>query len=178
MINKDGFKHYNSRQKLNNFRLILVTSLFWVLLDAFLIFYLTDCSSSSAHRPSSDSLYLNEMNKKLIIENTNLKKELDKLRYESANLKPLRNKNRLNRDRTLTTSSKKENFLNKVKNWFAWDSDATNPPNWPGENGRAVQIPHQLLEESKKRFKENQFNILASDMIALNRTVPDQRSYA
>ncbi|RNA33882.1 polypeptide N-acetylgalactosaminyltransferase 13 isoform X1 [Brachionus plicatilis] len=172
MIIKDGFKSYNSRQKLNNFRLILVTSLFWVLLDAFLIFYLTDCSNT---KPSSDKLYLNEMNKKLIIENTNLKKELEKVRHDVANGRPLRNKNRLNR---ATTTVIKQDFLNKVKNWFAWDSEATNPPSWPGENGRAVQIPQNLKEESKKRFKENQFNILASDMIALNRTVPDQRSYA
>lgn len=180
MINKDGFKyHYNSRQKLNNFRLILITSLFWVLLDAFLIFYLTDCSNSLVPKSSSDKLYLNELNKKLIIENTNLKKDLEKLRYELINVKPLRNQNRLNKkDKIEKTSSTKQNFMNKVKNLFAWNSDATNPPGWPGENGRAVQIPQNLKEESKKRFKENQFNIMASDMIALNRSVPDQRSYA
>lgn len=53
---------------------------------------------------------------------------------------------------------------------------ATNPPNWHGEGGRAVVIPNELKEESKKRFLENQFNILASDLMALNRSIKDQRS--
>ncbi|CAF4827941.1 unnamed protein product, partial [Rotaria magnacalcarata] len=30
--------------------------------------------------------------------------------------------------------------------------------------------------EAKKRFAENQFNIIASDLMALNRSVRDQRS--
>lgn len=53
---------------------------------------------------------------------------------------------------------------------------ATNPPSWPGEGGHAVVIPDNLQDESKKRFGENQFNILASDLIALNRSIRDQRS--
>ena len=53
---------------------------------------------------------------------------------------------------------------------------ATNPPDWQGEGGRAVMVPETLKEEAKKRFTENQFNILASDLIALNRSIKDQRS--
>lgn len=53
---------------------------------------------------------------------------------------------------------------------------ATNPPDWHGEGGRAVVIPQDLQEQSRKRFAENQFNILASDLIALNRSIRDQRS--
>jgi polypeptide N-acetylgalactosaminyltransferase len=54
----------------------------------------------------------------------------------------------------------------------------TNPINWPGEQGRGVKIPQNLKATAKKRFKENQFNIVASDLIALNRVVPDQRPRA
>jgi polypeptide N-acetylgalactosaminyltransferase len=70
--------------------------------------------------------------------------------------------------------------LKKLKEWFREDNshEPTNPPDWPGENGRAVVIPDDKKEEVKKRFKENQFNIVASDMVALNRSVPDQRSAA
>ena len=53
---------------------------------------------------------------------------------------------------------------------------ATNPPDWQGEGGRAVNVPEALKEEAKKRFGENQFNILASDLMALNRSIKDQRS--
>jgi len=54
--------------------------------------------------------------------------------------------------------------------------EGSNPSNWPGEGGRAVVIPNNLKDEAKKRFKENQFNIVASDLIALNRSINDQRS--
>jgi hypothetical protein len=53
---------------------------------------------------------------------------------------------------------------------------ATNPPHWEGEAGRAVVIPLNLRQEATKRFAENQFNILASDLMALNRSIKDQRS--
>ena len=51
-----------------------------------------------------------------------------------------------------------------------------NPSDWPGEEGRAVVIPDELRELEIKRFEENQFNILASDMVALNRYIPDKRN--
>ena len=54
--------------------------------------------------------------------------------------------------------------------------EGTNPSSWPGEGGRAVVVPSQLQDEAKKRFKENQFNIVASDLMALNRSINDQRS--
>lgn len=41
--------------------------------------------------------------------------------------------------------------------------------------GRAVVIPEHLKEESEKRFPEHQFNIIASDMMSLNRSMPDVR---
>jgi len=49
-------------------------------------------------------------------------------------------------------------------------------PNGPGEMGKAVVIPKEKEEEKKEKFKINQFNLLASEMIALNRSLPDVRS--
>ena len=46
----------------------------------------------------------------------------------------------------------------------------------PGEDGKGVEIPDHLKEESERRYKENQFNIVVSEMIALDRSLPDLRS--
>ena len=48
-------------------------------------------------------------------------------------------------------------------------------PSGPGEGGKAVVIPSHLEEKSKEMFKVNQFNLLASDLMSLNRSLPDYR---
>ena len=48
----------------------------------------------------------------------------------------------------------------------------------PGEMGKAVVIPKDREEEKKEKFKINQFNLLASEMIALNRSLADVRLQA
>ena len=48
-------------------------------------------------------------------------------------------------------------------------------PTFPGDNGRAVNVPKEKEAESKELFKINQFNLMASDMMSLNRTLPDYR---
>ena len=45
----------------------------------------------------------------------------------------------------------------------------------PGEMGKAVAIPPDKEEEKKEKFKINQFNLLASEMISLNRSLIDVR---
>lgn len=45
----------------------------------------------------------------------------------------------------------------------------------PGEMGKPVNIPKDDQEKMKELFKINQFNLMASDMIALNRSLPDVR---
>lgn len=45
----------------------------------------------------------------------------------------------------------------------------------PGEMGKAVIIPKEDQDKMKELFKINQFNLMASDMIALNRSLPDVR---
>ncbi|KAK7891908.1 hypothetical protein WMY93_023871 [Mugilogobius chulae] len=45
----------------------------------------------------------------------------------------------------------------------------------PGEGGKPVVIPKEKQETMKEMFKINQFNLMASEMIALNRSLPDVR---
>ena len=48
-------------------------------------------------------------------------------------------------------------------------------PDAPGEMGRPVVIGDDREAEMKEQFKVNQFNILASDLISPNRSLPDVR---
>lgn len=51
----------------------------------------------------------------------------------------------------------------------------TRPRDGPGEGGKPVVIPKESQEKMKEMFKINQFNLMASEMIALNRSLPDVR---
>jgi len=50
-----------------------------------------------------------------------------------------------------------------------------NPSSWPGEMGKAVVIGKEEEQLKNEQFKLNQFNLLASDRIALNRSLADVR---
>lgn len=44
-----------------------------------------------------------------------------------------------------------------------------------GEKGKAVKVPIEKEALAKEKFKLNQFNLVASDMISLNRSLADVR---
>lgn len=48
-------------------------------------------------------------------------------------------------------------------------------PAGPGEMGKPVIIPQDKQTEMREKFKVNQFNLMASEMISINRTLPDVR---
>ena len=50
-----------------------------------------------------------------------------------------------------------------------------NSRNAPGDGGKGVKVPPEKEAKAKETFKINQFNLVASDMMALNRTLPDYR---
>ncbi|XP_037050346.1 polypeptide N-acetylgalactosaminyltransferase 5-like [Bradysia coprophila] len=50
-----------------------------------------------------------------------------------------------------------------------------NAPDLPGELGRPVELNSKEEEEGKRRFKEHEFNVVVSEMISVNRSLPDVR---
>lgn len=154
---------YSSKNKIIYMRIILVTSLIWVLIDTYILLYLLSNTSNKSPELSnseinSANLITHKIEIKDIVTTTTLKQETTKeIIFNGKN-------------------EKKIIFLNQT-DYFVDDfsNEQTNPINWYGENGQAVKVPDNLKEEEKIRFKENQFNIVASDLVALNRTVPDQR---
>jgi len=45
----------------------------------------------------------------------------------------------------------------------------------PGSGGKPVKVPKSREEERKEKFRINQFNLVASEMISLNRSLQDVR---
>ena len=61
------------------------------------------------------------------------------------------------------------------QNWE--DSPTANPSSWPGENGKPYYPPYKQ-EVIDAAFKLHNFNVLASEKIAFNRSIPDSRPTA
>ncbi len=61
-----------------------------------------------------------------------------------------------------------------IKLNFNLELGEPNPSDWPGEMGQQFNVPEDK-QTYDKYFKIHEFNILASDRIALNRTLKDSR---
>lgn len=179
-----------SRSQMHTARIVLLTSLFWVFVDVFIISYYTDCNVYCAQQQlearAVQALHGNLKNHHKSHDDVDYDNKLEEKNGRLNQARKLKKKNQAFRDydvgRYIKSSDKndKQDFIHKIKSWFreSSDNEPANPSNWPGENGKAVVIPKHLKDVEKRRFKENQFNILASDLMALNRSVPDQRSMA
>ncbi|CAF4535561.1 unnamed protein product [Rotaria sp. Silwood1] len=154
---------------------VIYTSLFWIFVDVFFIMLFSDCtkqvvipcSSSSVGKESDIN---NNMN--LIQDDFKRHPKFNFDKNKEKNQTIVHTNNLLNKKKLEESKKNSGSFIAK---WFGSDS-GSNPSHWPGEGGHAVAIPSNLKDEAKKRFAENQFNIVASDLIALNRSINDQRS--
>ena len=172
---------------------VIYTSLFWIFIDVFFIMLFSDCTKQIVVPcPSSNAANGIEVNEILL-------SETDRLKHPKFIHNRLGEKNQSISSRNNLVNRKKSKQEKKpggfIAKWFGSGSGLTlssldsmlyerhlienlgsNPSSWPGEGGRAVVIPSNLKDEAKKRFPENQFNIVASDIMALNRSINDQRS--
>lgn len=153
---------------------VIYTSLFWIFVDVFFIMLFSDCTKQViVPCPSIDERgppMIEELGES--IKNDRLKHPKFHVHENfERNSTILNQRNLINRKKVEKSKKKAGGF---IQQWFG--SNSGNPSNWPGEGGRAVVIPSNLQSDAKKRFKENQFNIVASDLMALNRSINDQRS--
>lgn len=118
-------------------KVVLATSLVWVMLDMFILLYFSECN------------------------------KCDNIKERGL---PGREGERRNDPETRDLGL----LLLRVCVRVSVDS-LSRPRDGPGEGGKPVVIPKENQEKMKEMFKINQFNLMASEMIALNRSLPDVR---
>ncbi|XP_025093497.1 polypeptide N-acetylgalactosaminyltransferase 13-like isoform X2 [Pomacea canaliculata] len=120
------------RIRLQYCKVIILTSMVWVMVDVFVLMYFTDCTNTSNSCNSGNN--------------------------GAANGGGL-------------TKQDSPGFLDKI----IPKGLLTKTPTGPGEMGKAVVVPKDQEAQAKELFKINQFNLVASDMMSLNRSLPDYR---
>ncbi|XP_035707517.1 polypeptide N-acetylgalactosaminyltransferase 5 isoform X2 [Folsomia candida] len=144
------------RFRMQTCKIILATSLIWFLVDVVVLLYYTDGGSGGGNDvkgPSADPLVHSDDNQVGNFGNNRVEdggeeedEFNDKLQYPKREL-------------------------------HLWDKAAvvTESKGSPGEMGKPVKLPPAVERLVADKFKLNQFNVLASDAISLNRSLPDVR---
>ncbi|KAH8248540.1 hypothetical protein KR032_000576 [Drosophila birchii] len=160
------------RMRSNTCRIVLLTSLVWVIFDFVLIARYSDCIGKDGWRCKRSGEYDVELpNAERLVDDNQLVDD-----------------NEINTEKSLDGDSGalimgqgfapggiSMTYASVVlKKWFLAPS-VQEAKGKPGEMGKPVKIPADMKDLMKDKFKENQFNLLASDMISLNRSLTDVR---
>ncbi|KAK6743358.1 hypothetical protein RB195_010550 [Necator americanus] len=144
-------------------RAVVVTSIVWLLVDVVVLFYYLDSGSITSKGKQrsyvrGDRIGGEEEVKQQLSPRDIIEKEV----IDAPKARLLRNRTTIN-----PQVQQRLNQLLSMKSFQA--------PEY-GENGIGVAVPADMAVEKDKRFLENQFNVMASEMISINRSLPDYRS--
>ncbi|VDM65115.1 unnamed protein product [Strongylus vulgaris] len=140
-------------------RAVVVTSIVWLLLDVVVLFYYLDTGSITSGKRSAVRGDRIEFSK------STLSVTGDAEEKEVINVPHAK---RLFGNKTTIGSHVQQQLDILLMKSFQKPEH--------GEQGVAVAVPAEKTAEKDKRFLENQFNVMASEMISVNRSLPDYRS--
>lgn len=139
---------FRSKIRIHTCQVILLTSLVWFLVDVMVLMFYSDCIGGSGWgcTESSKQTLTEESQPRAEEMHADIQLESGRRRYKQSELHLWR-----------PAKSVRENKGS------------------PGELGLAVRIPPEKEAKQQELFKLNQFNLMASDMISLNRSLKDVR---
>ncbi|EEB13944.1 UDP-GalNAc:polypeptide N-acetylgalactosaminyltransferase, putative [Pediculus humanus corporis] len=144
---------FRSKVRIHTCKIILLTSLVWFLVDVMVITFFSDCVGNTGWNCVSDK---NENSAAL--QEVNVRKR--GVLYEKL----------IDRGK-----SKKTYLESELKKWIPARIVPKNTQGF-GEMGQPVRTDPEEENIMKEMFKINQFNLLASERISLNRSLPDVRA--
>lgn len=196
---------------------IFFTSLFWIVLDGFLLIYFTDCVSKKCNEQKQQAAQVdkNLANKPIgiqkrndinprddddeIDDDTDVKNKRRRFRVDFDHLGEKKNELLKDLDYNLakevdvndnhfftSTSTSSSTSASSTSTRTTAKREAFNSQpitalttqkanNLFGELGQGVVVPQSLKALARKRFSENEFDVVASELIALNRSLQDVR---
>lgn len=185
------------RMRSNTCRIVLLTSLVWVIFDFVLIARYSDCIGKDGWRCRRAGEYDVEVSYFYTETVINCYISLY-IPFQLPNAERLVDDNQLVNDNEINTEKSLDGEDNgggpapimgqgfvtggismtyrsvALKKWFQAPT-VRESRGKPGEMGKPVKIGADMKDIMKEKFKENQFNLLASDMISLNRSLTDVR---
>ncbi|XP_001602037.2 polypeptide N-acetylgalactosaminyltransferase 5 isoform X1 [Nasonia vitripennis] len=150
---------FRSKIRIHTCQVILLTSLVWFLVDVMVLMFYSDCINGSGWNCQSvDSAAHDKRHE-----------QHDELFDESERRTEALSMQQQQHDPDVRTYKPSELKLWRPAKVVREIRDS------PGEMGKAVHIPPEQDAIQQELFKLNQFNLMASDMISLNRSLKDVR---
>ncbi|UMM25549.1 hypothetical protein L5515_005324 [Caenorhabditis briggsae] len=143
-------------------RAVIATSIVWLLIDVVILFYYLDPSSSQ--QQIQDDRILTRGQRRIGPEPLAAGPPQDSKNSQKSSER--------HAQQVFPVDKETAEQLRKLMNTQAFG------PGYHGQGGTGVTVPEDQKSIKEKRFLENQFNVVASEMISVNRTLPDYRSEA
>ncbi|XP_031622953.1 polypeptide N-acetylgalactosaminyltransferase 5 isoform X3 [Contarinia nasturtii] len=167
MTNVTISRMFRGKVRSNTCRIIILTSVVWLLIDVIVLMHYVDLfNSNTGRRPGEYEVEISHARaSKQIAPAEDDDPIVDNNEIDTNN----------NLDSEWAISIPRTYRSNELRRWRTAPI-VSSVYGRPGEMGKPVVIPKEQQALMKEKFKENQFNLMASDMISLNRSLADVRN--
>ncbi|KAK0079356.1 hypothetical protein PV325_001360 [Microctonus aethiopoides] len=160
---------FRSKIRIHTCQVILLTSLVWFLVDVMVLMFYSDCIGGSGWGcHDKKQIQITDTYNNIYNNNDN---------NNNNNNNNINNDNQVHFDElkgTITDNDHRHYAQSELQLWRPAKVIRESKGS-PGELGSAVHIGREDEAKQQELFKLNQFNLMASDMISLNRSLKDVR---